>query len=395
MTGMDVADLRTWWWHRQALDGSLRGAQPATVLERTGWARSVGGSNPYLSLFARSGGTRPEVDLAVAGLDLSELPSARGRRYLVPEAHRGLALRAGWAAMEAELKVLDRLGAARTEVERVAAAVLDALGEVPTEAAQLRLTLGGLARSLGPEGRRRGYPTTLPGALAMLEAAGEVRRVPGGGRLDRPCRGYVRSSPPVGDGPDDTARTDLARLYFGWSGPATLAHFRWFSGFSAAHAKAAIADLGLVDMGRGLLLPPDLVPVWRAYQAPPTPRYALLAGLDGLILLRRDHAPLLDRLDLDRAVPGDKPIGGLADLPDHPIVDRGRIVGLWQYDPGVERIVWWSFDRPRDEEALRAAVAATERYVREHLCDVRAGGPDTPRSRQPRLAALRLVGTEG
>lgn len=45
--------MRVWWWHRPGLDGSLAGADPARVLARTGWARAVGGSAPYLTLFAR------------------------------------------------------------------------------------------------------------------------------------------------------------------------------------------------------------------------------------------------------------------------------------------------------------------------------------------------------
>ena len=47
--------LRAWWSHRQGLDGRLVGARPAEVLEQTGWARSVGGVGPYLTLFARGG----------------------------------------------------------------------------------------------------------------------------------------------------------------------------------------------------------------------------------------------------------------------------------------------------------------------------------------------------
>ena len=52
---MDEERLRAWRWHRQGLDGSLEGATAAEVLERTGWARSVGGVGPYLTLFARAG----------------------------------------------------------------------------------------------------------------------------------------------------------------------------------------------------------------------------------------------------------------------------------------------------------------------------------------------------
>ena len=59
---MDDAKLRAWWWQRQGLDGSLRGASPAAVLERSGWARSVGGVGPYLTLFARAGTSREAAD---------------------------------------------------------------------------------------------------------------------------------------------------------------------------------------------------------------------------------------------------------------------------------------------------------------------------------------------
>ena len=52
---MNEAVIRAWWAHRQGLDGSLMGASAAHVLERTGWARSVGGVGPYLTLFARAG----------------------------------------------------------------------------------------------------------------------------------------------------------------------------------------------------------------------------------------------------------------------------------------------------------------------------------------------------
>jgi hypothetical protein len=251
--------------------------------------------------------------------------------------------------------------------------------------------LGDAVRNLGEEGRKRGQSTTLPAALGLLQAAGEIRRVPVNGRLDQQRYGYVRWSAPRTGLDDDAARAELARLYFRWTGPATLANFRWFSGFSAAAAKAAVADLGLVDVGDGLLLPPDLVDGYEACRVPAQPGYALLAGIDALILLRRDHRSLLDDADVERATPGGGPLGGLSDLPDHPIVDRGRIVGLWQYDPAVERIVWWSFGPVDDEAALRAVVGRTEEYVRDQLGDARSFSLDSPKARAPRLAALRAA----
>jgi hypothetical protein len=72
------ARLRAWWHHRQGLDGRLAGVPAAEVLARTGWARSVGGSAPYLTLFARAGTARVEVETAVVAQEICELPSARG-----------------------------------------------------------------------------------------------------------------------------------------------------------------------------------------------------------------------------------------------------------------------------------------------------------------------------
>jgi hypothetical protein len=65
---MSTARLLAWWAHRQGLDGTFEGATSADVLARTGWARSVGGSAPYLGLFARAGLGRETVDADVARL---------------------------------------------------------------------------------------------------------------------------------------------------------------------------------------------------------------------------------------------------------------------------------------------------------------------------------------
>src|SRR5262245_6982629 len=103
---MEIPRLRAFWWHRQGLDGSLAGADAAAVLRRSGWARSVGGANPYLTLFARAGISRVDADADVKRLAIHELPSARGCTYVLPSDHFGLALQVGRYAPEAELKVL-------------------------------------------------------------------------------------------------------------------------------------------------------------------------------------------------------------------------------------------------------------------------------------------------
>jgi hypothetical protein len=59
---------------------------------------------------------------------------------------------------------------------------------------------------------------------------------------------------------------------------------------------------------------------------------------------------------------------------------------LWEYDPGAERVVHRLFV-PADD-ALRAALARTEEFVRAQLGDVRGMSLDTSASRAPRLAAV-------
>ena len=89
--------LRAWWSHRQGLDGSLRDKAPADVLSQAGWARSVGGVGPYLTLFSRAGTSRETADAAVAALQIHELPSARGCTYVLPSKDFALGLKVGEA----------------------------------------------------------------------------------------------------------------------------------------------------------------------------------------------------------------------------------------------------------------------------------------------------------
>jgi hypothetical protein len=77
----------------------------------------------------------------------------------------------------------------------------------------------------------------------------------------------------------------------------------------------------------------------------------------------------------------------LADLPSHAILDRGRVVGLWEYDMSTSSIAWVAF--VKKDKALQEAVTRTERYVREQLGDARSFSLDSPKSRAPRIEALR------
>src|SRR5205085_11261219 len=116
---------------------------------------------------------------------------------------------------------------------------------------------------------------------------------------------------------------------------------------------------------------------------------ALVSSLDPITANRRDVQSFVDPADAERLamVPGERPGSSLMDLPSHAIMDRGRIVGLWEFDPVAGAIVWATFDR-RDDKALRDAVASTDAYVRDQLGDARSFRLDSPKSRVPRLVAL-------
>lgn len=396
MVDVDLRRLRAWWAHRQGLDGGLRGSSAAQVLDRTRWARSVGGCTAYLGLFARAGLDREAVDRDVATLDIHELPSARGCTYILPSGDFALGLTVGAGAPEADIVAAGKfLGVTREEIDRLAAALLDVLdgAKEPMEPAALRTAVGDAVRSLGEEGKKRGQTTTLPMTLGLLQARGEIRRVPVNGRLDQQRYGYVRWAPsPLAGGTEaEAARAGLAARYFAWAGPASLKHFRWFSGFTAAQAKAATAPLGLVPLaGTELLALPEQVDELASYAVPKRPEYALVTAIDGVHLLHRDLGRLLDAEDAARPQPAAKPGRTLGDEPDPQcpiIVDRGRIVGLWEYDVDTATIAYQSFVKP--DAALKDAVARTESFVRDQLGDARTFSLDSPKSRAPRIAALR------
>src|SRR3989442_1612129 len=126
---MDQTKLRAWYSHRQGLDGSLAGAKPADVIARTGWARSVGGVGPYLTLFSRAGTSRDQADAAVANLQIHELPSARACTYVLPASDFALGLAVSRPLSGGEIKVALKLGVTEKEIDKLCDGVLKALGK--------------------------------------------------------------------------------------------------------------------------------------------------------------------------------------------------------------------------------------------------------------------------
>lgn len=331
----------------------------------------------------------------MAALRIYELPSARGCTYIVPAQHFALALTLGIVSSEASMQVARKIGVSDDEVGKLCEAVKKALRTGPQTPDEMRLVLGGEVRNLGPEGAKKGVTTTLPLALANLQASGEIRRVPLNGRLDQQRYRYSLWEPnPIARKlPLEEAYVELARLYFRWIGPATLAEFQWFSGLGVKAAKAALEPLGLrpvVDHPERLLHPEDTEAFYK-FQIPETPDYRLVGGMDGICLLRRDVRGLLAARDLARhTIDSDgnqNASGGLTDLPMNAIMDRGRLVGFWEFDPVAKELVFSSFvGKPAK---LLDAVRATEAFIQEDLGDARSFSLDSPTSRVPRIEFLR------
>ena len=392
---MKESKLRAWWSHRQGLDGSLRGKKPAEVLERSGWSRSVGGVGPYLTLFSRARTSREAADAAAAALQIHELPTARGCTYVVPASDFGLGLTVG-REFNGDMKQAVKLGVTEKEIDKLCDAVVKALEGGALDPDGIREATGKASRSLGDEGKKKGLTTTLPLALGRLQTEGRIRRVPTNGRLDQQRYKYVNWSPnPLAKYPSslETAFTELARHFFRWVGPATLGELQWFAGLGVKTTKAAVESLGLVpaEPGSDRLLLPEDVAAFKAFETPSTPQYALVSGLDPITANRRELQSLIDPKDRTRDVVVDaspKPLGELVDLPSHAILDRGQVMGLWEFDADANEIVWTTFGRKKDK-ALDAAIEETQAFVRDQLGDARSFSLDSPKSRTARVKALR------
>jgi winged helix DNA-binding protein len=366
------------------------------VLETPGWMRSVGGTGPYLGLFARAGLSRERIDAAMAALEIHELPSARGCTYVVGGSDFAIALRAGQGRSDAaDVQTAKKyLGVTDQEIEKLCRAILDALARRPADPRDLKESLGAAVRHLGDEGKKRGMITTLPLGLGLLQAQGEIRRVPVNGRLDQQRYQYARWSPsPLRWAKLDGAEVarELATRFFRWAAPATVAQLAWWAGLGAKAAKAAAAELKLARLGgddERLLFAEDLDAL-RAFRVSREARIHLVGSLDNLFHLRREVATTVDPADAERRVADGKKmerINSLSDLPHHAITDRGRLLGFWDYDFDTRKIAWSSFGKATRD--LSAAVARMEKFVRDDLGDARSFSLDSPESRKPRIAAL-------
>ncbi len=295
------------------------------------------------------------------------------------------------------------LGVTDKEIDKLMERVVLAVTKTPLDPAGIKEVVGDAARSLGAEGKKRGTTSTLPLALGRLQTQGLIRRVPIDGRLDQQRYRYVAWTPsPLGGKSatrlgDDELAIELARRFFRWTGPATVAQLAWWAGLGVKAARAAAAEVKVVPLEEGSerLLFPDDRDALLALAIPKEPRVAFVSSLDNLFHMRREVRTHLDGDDIERKVPGSdgsdkrETLGSLTDLPYHAITDRGRIVGLWEWDGVKGALVWRLFAKSTELEKRAAAEAeALSAYVKSDLGDVRSFSLDSPEKRAPGVALL-------
>jgi hypothetical protein len=239
-------------------------------------------------------------------------------------------------------------------VERATIAALIARGEAT--ATELAADVPDLRRQfLYGEGKKwEGMQSVSTRLLFLLAADGAVvRGRPRGSWISTQYK-WAPVETWVPDGPRDTpaeeARVELARRWLTAYGPGTVADLKWWTGWTVADAKRALAALDVVEVdldgATGYVLADDTAPV-RA----PKPWAALLPSLDPTVMgwtgrawyLGEHQAALFDRSG--NAGPT--------------IWWDGRIVGGWAQRPNGEIALRFL------EDAGREAVTAVHQRAAE------------------------------
>ena len=391
-----MSKVRAYLAHRQGLL-EFSSKSNREVLREVGWVRSVGGHNIYLALHARNGCTKEQAEQDTKDHEIYEFASARGCTYFLPYDDFQVGIKAGQGFNdESSIRTAkNKLGFTDDDLEKLKAGILRALKNGALDTNGIKKELGGLVMNFGELGKKVGQTTSLSLGLLRLQAEAQIRRVPKGWALEAQSYEYelLPDAPNVGDSySKEQAYSDLAERYWNWIGLASLSHFQWFSGLGVGAAKKATEGLNLVSVeGTDLMILADLADEYRRFEMPKEPVYRLVTALDSLFLLRRDVESLFEPQDLnsDQAA---KRGGGLVasnDLRNHAIVDRGRIVGVWEYEVSSQSLVAGLFV-PRND-ALDAAIARTESFIRDSLGDCRSFSLDSPASRQAAIDQIRAM----
>jgi hypothetical protein len=174
-------------------------------------------------------------------------------------------------------------GAWLAEVEAATVAELTARGEAT--GAELGRAVPGLDHQI-PVGEGKTWAGTVGMSTRVLFLLSTEQRIARGKPLGSWTSSQYRWSPmeawlpggvPGMEAPE--ARAELARRYLAGFGPATTTDLKWWTGWTVASTRAALADTGAVEValsgGTGWILPDDGTPV-----RSPGQWVALLPALD-------------------------------------------------------------------------------------------------------------------
>lgn len=407
---IELARARAFWFQRQGLAlPAPTSADLAHVIARTGWLRTLGGADVYLAARARVLGLgRAQMDAAVAAGALRVIPAVRGCIYLVPGADAPWVLRVAEEAWRprAEREV-DKVGARWREVEKLADAAVRVLARGPLGTDAIRRALpDGAVRSLGDAGKKVGMSSLLPTALRLLEFEDRIERTLDGGRLDteRYTWRVVAAAPGPGATLADSSarRARLAETFFAQAGPATIAHFAAWAGFTQKDARAAadaidLAPVAVEGVGDAFVLVRDLAAL-RAARAADTAallsfedNYLVAHGGPGIVTDRAYHAIELAAFGADAP----QPIGTATHMLQRSIVIGGLVGGLWELDEPARAGVWAPLGKgaiaaSRAEE-LDALVADAARFLLDEIGHAKSFTLDTAALVAARAASIKRL----
>jgi DNA glycosylase AlkZ-like len=289
MVRIDVAQRRARLGRRHAL-AHRDNRTPVEVARAVVALHATDPATVFLALRARSAG----IDVAAVeralytDRSLVRLLGMRRTMFVLPleEAavvHAAASRAVAAAARQRYVKLLTDAGVGDgtllAELEDAAEAALLVRGEAT--GAEISTDVPKMRTTVSVPG---GETNVSPWVMLLLAADGRIARGrPRGGWTSSqwrwsPMRAWLPDG--LAELPTDEARVELVRLWLGAFGPGTVADLRWWTGWTAASVKQALAPLKPVEVAldegqTGLVLPSDMDPV-----PVPDPWVALLPALD-------------------------------------------------------------------------------------------------------------------
>jgi hypothetical protein len=408
---IDLSRARAHWHRRQGLAEPVKGAIDE-VIAATGWPRTLGGADVYLAVRARIPGMkRVDLEEAVKQSKVQVIPAVRGCIYLVPRVSVPLALRiAEELSAKRSEREHEKAGISQKELADVAEAIVVALRKGPLSTDALRKALPeGVVRSLGEKGKKLGISSTLPPAVRHLEFEGRVERtIDAAGRLDNERYVWRLTAKSPFEGakvPADAGsrHAQIAEIFFRHVGPVTQKDFAEWSGLSQRDARAAMDRVALAPVEvegyakDAFALEADLPALREA--SPPGARPSMLPFEDNYVVLHGGPACLVDPKHHSRKIQvwgqtKGTTLGDVKHMSMRPLFDGDTLVGMWEYDPDADVVVYGTFD-PLPTAKKRAVAALAEdvgAFLRDDIGHAKSFTLDTVEAIRERAAIVKSLG---